>query len=103
MSETLSGAAGALRAAGAALTGAASRLPLADPGAGAFGGHGPGQLGDLGRALHAHWQGALDARAREAAAHGARVTDLAATLGRVASGYTTVDDDASKRAPEVDL
>ncbi|GAA1827411.1 hypothetical protein GCM10009682_53390 [Luedemannella flava] len=103
MSETLSGAAGALRELGATLTGAATRTPLVDPGGAAFGDHGPGRLGDLGRALHVRWRDALDARAREAAAHGARATELGDTLARVAAGYTDVDDGASKRKPEVAL
>ncbi|MFC7482269.1 hypothetical protein ACFQX7_22740 [Luedemannella flava] len=49
------------------------------------------------------WRDALDARAREAAAHGARATELGDTLARVAAGYTDVDDGASKRKPEVAL
>lgn len=103
MSQTLSGAAGALRDLGATLTGAASRAHLADPGPPAFGGDGPGRLGDLGQALHGRWQAALDARAREAAAHGARVTDLADVLAGAAAGYADIDHSASQRRPEVDL
>jgi hypothetical protein len=103
MGETLTGAVGALRDLGSVLSGAASETPHADPGAPVFGGQGPGQLGDLGAALHSRWQTALQARAREAAAHGARVTDLAETLDRAGAGYTDVDHAASERKPEVDL
>lgn len=103
MGQTLSGAAGALRELGAALSGAAAGTHLVDPGVTAFGGRGPGQLGQLGDALHARFHAALEARAREAAAHGVRTTDLADVLARAAAGYADVDHSASQRKPEVAL
>lgn len=103
MSETLTGAVTALRELGTVLNGGASDIPHADPGAPVFGGRGPGQLGDLGAALHSRWQTALQARAREAAAHGARVSDLAETLNHAGAGYADVDHAASERKPEVNL
>jgi len=101
MSETLSGAAGMLRLASEVLGGAGARLGTHDPGARAFGADGSGRLGELGRALHHHWQRALDARAREAAAHSARLDDASDTLARTADGYTGTDDQARRSQPEV--
>jgi hypothetical protein len=59
---------------------AAARLGRSDPGPGAFGTDAPGALGELSRDLHAACTGALGAREREAAAHGARLTELAGAL-----------------------
>jgi hypothetical protein len=84
-------------AVGAMVSEAAARLGLADPGPGAFAGDGPGRLGELGRALHATWAAALAAREREAAATGARLTDLAGALSTAADRYRAVDDDAGQR------
>jgi hypothetical protein len=100
MGETLSGAMATLRVSGETLTAVAGRIAALDPGAAAFGGDGPGVLGELGRSLHHHWQRALDARAREAAAHGARVEDAADVVSRAAAGYVDTDDTARGRAPE---
>ena len=55
------------------------------------------QLGALGRDLHGLWSAALAAREREAAGHGARLTDLAGALRQAADGYRQVDDDAHRR------
>lgn len=97
MSETLAGAAAALRGASELLATAAARLGGHDPGATAFGAHGPGRLGELGRELYGHWQRAMDARVREAAAHGARLEQTADAVARVAAGYAEVDDAARRR------
>jgi hypothetical protein len=79
------------------VSGAASRLGLSDPGGHAFGGDGPGGLGELGRALHGAWANALSAREREAAGHGARLTDLAGALRRAADGYRDAEHGAHQR------
>jgi hypothetical protein len=79
------------------VSGAAARIGLTDPGAPAFGADGPGGLGELGRALHAAWSAALSAREREAAGHGARLTDLAGALGVAADGYRDADHGAHRR------
>lgn len=79
------------------VSGAASRLGLVQPGPAGFGGDGPGQLGALGRDLHGLWSAALAAREREAAGHGARLTDLAGALRQAADGYRQVEDDAHRR------
>jgi len=79
------------------VTGAAARLGLTDPGARAFGVDAPGRLGELGHALHATWSAALAAREREAAGHGARLTDLAGALGRAADGYRDAEHGAHQR------
>jgi hypothetical protein len=76
---------------------AAARLGLADPGARAFGADGPGSLGELGRTLRVTWTSALAAREREAAAHGARLTDLAGALGQAADGYREAEQGAHHR------
>jgi hypothetical protein len=79
------------------VTGAAARLGLVDPGARAFGADGPGRLGELGRVLHATWSAGLAAREREAAGHGARLTDLASALDQAAEGYRDAEHGAHQR------
>ncbi|OLB78528.1 MAG: hypothetical protein AUI14_12925 [Actinobacteria bacterium 13_2_20CM_2_71_6] len=79
------------------VSGAAPRLGHSRPGPAAFGGDGPGRLGELGRDLHAAWGAALAAREREAAGHGARLTDLAGALRQAAAGYREVEDGAQRR------
>jgi len=91
----------ALRSAGALSSEAAAGVNAVDPGPRAFGADGPGRLGELGRALHQHWQRALDARAREAAAHGARLDEAADLLLRVAADYADIDESARRAQPEV--
>jgi hypothetical protein len=80
-----------LATAGAELTVAAARLPGHDPGAGAFGAAASGRLGALGRELHRAYLVALDARAHEAGAHGARLSTTADALARAAIGYAASD------------
>ena len=79
------------------VTGTAARLGLADPGARAFGTDLPGRLGDLSHELQAMWSAALAAREREAAGHGARLTDLAGALRRAADGYREAERGAAQR------
>jgi hypothetical protein len=74
-----------LAGAGDRLAAGAGGLADADPGAGAFGVDSPGRLGEVGRLLHRHWSAALAGRVREAAAHGARLSDAADAV-RVAAG-----------------
>lgn len=80
-----------------AVTDAAARLGRCDPGPRAFGTDAPGSLGELSRDLHALWSGALGAREREAAAHGARLTELAGALRQSAQGYRDAEDGAHQR------
>ncbi|MDG6100695.1 hypothetical protein Daura_02870 [Dactylosporangium aurantiacum] len=89
--------AGRLDAAGDELAGASTTMALADPGSRAFGGDAPGAPGELGRALHRTLTTALTARAREASAHGIRLSETAEALRRAAQDYRTVDDDARHR------
>jgi hypothetical protein len=63
----------------------------------AFAADAGGQIGDVGRAMHAQWASALAARSREAAAAGARVSDIGETLRIVATGYTDADEAAWRR------
>src|SRR5262245_14952121 len=97
MSETLSGAVAALRQTATLLTDASARTHAHDPGVVYFGGDGPGRLGELGRALHRQWQTTLDSRAREAAAVGARISDIARSLSRAAAGYSDTDHSSGRR------
>jgi hypothetical protein len=79
------------------VTQAASRLAQVDPGARAFAADGTGALHAAGRALHDLWVAALAAREREAAAHGARLADLAGRLRWAADGYQAAEDAAHQR------
>jgi hypothetical protein len=54
-------------------------------------------LGAVGRLLHERWSGALAVRAREAAAHGARLVDGADLLRTAAERYRDVDASARSR------
>ena len=101
MSETLASATRSLRDAAETLSAANARLVRLDPGAVAFGAGGPGRLGELGGHLYLRWQRALDARAREAAEHGARLDEVADALARAAAGYAEIDDTARRHHPEV--
>ncbi|GIH12398.1 type VII secretion target [Rugosimonospora africana] len=89
--------AGRIGALGDEVSGAADRLGRTDPGPEAFAGDASGRLGELGRALHAQWRAALAAREREAAAAGARLTDLAGALRTAADGYRDAEDAAHRR------
>jgi hypothetical protein len=93
--------AGRFAAAAESLTAAGSRLGGLEPSPEALAAGAPGRLGELGRALHGQWVGAIGARAREAAATGARVADAAGTLRVVAADYAGVDEAARRRQPEV--
>jgi hypothetical protein len=79
------------------VAGAGARIELAEPGPRAFGADLPGNLGELARDLSATCSGALAAREREAAGHGARLTDLAGALAKAAEGYRDVEDGAHRR------
>jgi hypothetical protein len=90
-----------LSAAGAELTAVAAALPGHELDAGAFGAVTAGRLGALGRRLHRDYAVALDARGREAAGHGARLSTLADAVNRAASGYAAADDAAGVRHREI--
>jgi hypothetical protein len=101
MTETISGAVASLRAAADMLADTARRLPTMDPGATGFGAGGPGRFGDLGRDLYLQWQRAIDARAREADAHGSRMHDLADLASRASGGFREAEESARGGQPEV--
>lgn len=92
--------AGRAGAAGEEMARVAAVLVGCDPGPGAFGAHAPGRLGELGRELHARCAAALTARAREAAAHGARLADTAAALRLASAGYRDAERSARERHGE---
>ncbi len=79
------------------VSGTPTVLRRSDPGPAPFGGDATGRLGELGRALYGRYAAALAAREREAAAGGARLTDLAGALRTAASGYRDVEDAARLR------
>jgi hypothetical protein len=83
--------------AGDRLSAGAAALADADPGAGAFGADAPGRLGAVGRLLHVRWSAALTSRAREAAAHGARLAAVADGLRTAAGRYQEAEDAAHGR------
>ena len=86
--------------AGEALTEAGARLAGVLPPADAFGAEVPGRLGELGGALHALAAAVLAARSREAAAHGARLSDAASMLQFVSASYAEVDESVRRRHAE---
>jgi hypothetical protein len=86
-----------LERAGDRLTAGAGALVDADPGAGAFGADAPGRLGEVGRMLHHRLGVALTARAREAAAHGARLADTADVLRAAVERYHEAESAAHAR------
>ncbi|MEH1123684.1 hypothetical protein [Micromonospora sp. CPCC 206061] len=93
--------AGRFDAAAESLTAASGRLMSLEPSPDTLAAGAPGRLGELGRVLHGQWVGAIGARAREAAATGARIADAAGTLRAVAADYAGVDEAARQRQPEV--
>jgi hypothetical protein len=96
MNESLAGTVSRLRQAAATVTEVGARVADRDPGARAFGADGPGGLGEFGRLRHQLWLRALDARAREAAALGARLDDAADALARASASYAETDDGAAQ-------
>jgi hypothetical protein len=79
------------------VSGVAAVLQRSDPGPVPFGADASGCLGELGRALYGRYGAALAAREHEAAAAGARLTDLAGALRTAASGYRDVEDGSQRR------
>lgn len=92
MDGTLSETARTLRRVAAMLADAGTRLPAVDPGAAAFGIGGVGRLADLGQDLSVQWQFALQARAREAAEHAARLEEIGDAVARAGGRYAEVED-----------
>lgn len=88
----------AIREAAEQLARATRALGAADPGPTAFGAGAIGLLGAVGREAHQRWQAALDARAREAAAHAARLRDFADLVQRGVDGLVAADDEARREA-----
>lgn len=69
----------------------AYRVIATDPAHPAFGADAAGRPGELGRALHAQWRAATEARAREAAAVAARLATTADSVRSAADGYADAD------------
>lgn len=83
--------------AGTVLGAVAAELARVDPGRDALGAKLPGRLGELGRDLQRQLTDAVASRAREAAAHGARLADAGQVLRLVAAGYADTDAEARRR------
>jgi hypothetical protein len=75
------------------------RLPGHAVAASAFGasGSGGGLPGRLGRELHDHWAGVLEARSREASGAAARLTDMARSVRATVRHYDETDDLVRRR------
>jgi len=101
MTEALAGEADRLRRAAEQVGDLGSRLAGEDPGATAFGSAAPGQLGALASELRGLWVQSLHARAQEAAAHAARLDQLADAVRRAAGGYGDIDHASGRRTSEV--
>jgi hypothetical protein len=65
--------------------------------AGAFAADDAGVPGRVGRRLHAHWQAVLAARAQEAAAAAAQLTELAQAVRTTERSYITTDEAVADR------
>lgn len=83
--------------AGDRLGASSAALADTDPGSHAFGGEAPGRLGEVGRMLYQTWNAALTSRSREAAAHAARLSDVADGLHAVERRYHDVETAAHAR------
>lgn len=98
--DSLFSAADRLDATASTVNGAAASLAAADLSPTAFAAASPGQLGELGRALHGQWAAALDARAREAAALADDIGDVALAVRSAARTYADADLAARRRHEE---
>jgi hypothetical protein len=83
---------------------AADALTIVDravPGLGvpaaAFGADDAGLPGRIGQRLHAHWQAVLTARAREAGAAAAQLSEMARSVRTTERTYAETDDSAADR------
>jgi hypothetical protein len=65
--------------------------------ASAFGADDAGVPGRVGRQMHARWLAVLDARSREAAVAGARLSELARSLRAAERMYADADDAVARR------
>ncbi|BBH65731.1 hypothetical protein ACTI_24160 [Actinoplanes sp. OR16] len=83
--------------AAAALSTMDRRMPLLTPAAAVFGADDAGRPGRIGRALYAGWTAVLAARAREAAAANASLTEMAQSLRASASAYADTDETVRHR------
>ena len=72
-------------------------LPGLAVAAGTFAADEAGTPGRIGRELHAHWTAVLTARAEEAAATAARLTDLAESVRATTRHYAETDEAAARR------
>jgi hypothetical protein len=87
-----------LESAADALTTVSRSVPDLVAPAGAFGADDAGGLpGRLGRRLHTHWESVLTARADEATAAGARLSEMARALRTTKRGYAEADESVARR------
>ena len=98
----LTGTVGAIDTLADLLGAAEQRLPAVDPGPTAFGAGGLGLLAELGRDAYLLWQSGLDARVREARAHGMRVRELAQLVADATGGLAEADRSAGQAHQSTD-
>jgi hypothetical protein len=73
------------------------RLPVLAVAAAALAADDAGLPGRLGRDLHAHWAAVLDARSREAARLGSRLSEVAGAVRATRRAYAETDEAAARR------
>ena len=86
-----------LREAAATLSTVDRGLAAFVPASGAFGADSAGLPARIGRELHAHWEAALGARAREVADTADRLTGMAESVRAAAGDYDLTDVTAAHR------
>ena len=72
-------------------------VPALTVAAAAFGADEAGIPGRLGRRLHARWQAVLEARSREVAVAGERLSELARSLRAAERMYAEADESVARR------
>jgi hypothetical protein len=73
------------------------RLPVLAVAPAALAAYDAGLPGRLGRDLHTHWAAVLDARSREAAQLGSRLSEVAGAVRATRRAYAETDKSAASR------
>lgn len=86
-----------LASAGVQLRGITGRMESSTLASHAFGGNGPGRIGELGRALDAQHDRTMEFRRSESAQLSDAVDDLADTVAKAAANYRDLEDRRTAR------